>query len=163
MIPKDFLRGQQWMCRGCFSAYSHYLALKKRKKITDNIVCALEKYPQFCSKKSRLDSSTSSSTSSALSLFPGTPTTFQRSSSSQTKLSPDVRGMFVFIGTRSHKTKAGISFCRKCDYYLSYQVLDIRKMKFPQLCHLLPILPNVRYTKNEISSIMSSITYPTKC
>ena len=28
-------------------------------------------------------------------------------------------------------------------YYLSYQVLDIRKMKFPQLCH--------------------SITYPTKC
>ena len=36
------------------------------------------------------------------------------------------------------------------------------KNEFPQLCHLLPILPNVRYMKNEISSIMSSITYPTK-
>ena len=90
------------MCRGCFSAYSRYLALKK--KITDNIVCALEKYPKFCSKKSRLDSSTSSSTSSALSLFPGTPTTFQHSSSSQTKLSPDVGVcLFVFIGNRSGK------------------------------------------------------------
>ena len=75
-----------------------------KKKITDNIVCALEKYPQFCSKKSRLDSSSSSSTSSALSQFPGTPTTFQRSSSSQTKLSPDVVVcLFVFIGTRSGK------------------------------------------------------------
>ena len=102
MIPEDFLKGQQWMCRGCFSAYSRYLALKKKN--TDNIVCALEKYPQFCSKKSRLDSSTSSSTSSALSLFPGTPTTFQHSSSSQTKLSPDVGVcLFVFIGNRSGK------------------------------------------------------------
>ena len=31
VIHEDFLQGQQWMCRGCFSAYSRYLALKKKR------------------------------------------------------------------------------------------------------------------------------------
>ena len=53
VCPSDLLRDHCYMCRNCFSAYSHYLLLQK--KLTDKIQQLLEILPQYGHKRQRLD------------------------------------------------------------------------------------------------------------